>query len=234
MFLHVVLLYAALLELQMEVPVPSNTRERSPIQKTPQINREMYSFLPDPWKGQFSWNWKSLISEIQISSSWPIAIDSFETFFRHLASPFGDTPLACYFWSFSSKADHKLMISYQLCPTSHWHHPKRAVSLISPWAGLIFDYPIASVASYASEQLGAAAGATMHVPMAGSAGSRRRLSKIGSEMCKRWKSQYLKDYQHDSKAILNGTEISWGKKHENNEQSFQERYSQVLVSQSKK
>ena len=32
--------------------------------KSPQINREMYSFLPDPWKGQFSWNWKSLISEI--------------------------------------------------------------------------------------------------------------------------------------------------------------------------
>jgi len=53
-----------------------------------------------------------------------------------------------------------------------------------PLARLIFDYPtIASVASYASEQLGAAAGATMHVPMA-AAGSRWRYV-VGLEICER-------------------------------------------------
>ncbi len=66
-------------------------------------------------------------------------------------------------------------------------------------ARLIFDYPtIASVASYASEQLGTAAGATMHVPMA-VAGSKK------FAWCRwRWFVQkFVKDEHLNTRKIIN-------------------------------
>lgn len=85
-------------DLSWILPVPSNTRERSQIQSP-------HKSLPDPWKGQFSWNWKSLISEIshQVDQIGPLIL--LKLF------------LAC----------HMLHISItSLCPTYHWHHPKKA------------------------------------------------------------------------------------------------------------
>ena len=122
--------------------------------KSPQIKGEMYSLLPDPWKSR-------------------------SVFLKLVEVPhFRDTASSWPNWTTTS-----FSIPYA------WYFPSKRLGHRSdephlPLARLIFDYPtIASVASYASEQLGAAAGATMHVPMAVAGSKPKQVCCMQVEIC---------------------------------------------------